>query len=367
MSNNVYGSGRKNVGSYQVSGKPYVTASTVSIGEELKVEFPNITNNISVKYKNPRSSALNFIARAAMSASVTVPDGGAYTIMMRIQGDEATGTGDSSNNYILSTWEAGSNVQGARALFKYSNEKLTFQAQNVDGSDIVNGSFDFQLDANDWAYRTFTVSTDGSTSYIVHLDNTNVFTKGASDVDSVKSFDAIQLSDDSANNFRRGKYTEVAFFRTGMTVDEINQLHNSGSLYNIKAHPKAGFLEHLWTFGDDPRDELNKIHDTIGTAHFGPAYAYSDGDTAFATRNYSSTLTGSLRAHFRSTGTLPNVANNRHYWNFESTNEELDMNVMTKEIYLSADGGDCEFSLEADLTNIPTSSMYQHTGSGVDE
>ena len=40
---------------------------------------------------------------------------------------------------------------------------------------------------------------------------------------------------------------------------------------------------------------------------------------------------------------------------------------MTKEIYLSADGGDCEFSLEADLTNIPTSSMYQHTGSGVDE
>ena len=76
---------------------------------------------------------------------------------------------------------------------------------------------------------------------------------------------------------------------------------------------------------------------------------------------------GSLRVHFRSTGSLPNVANNRHYWELSSASEKIEMNVKTKEIYLSADGGDCDFSLQADLTNIPTSSMYQHTGSGVDE
>jgi hypothetical protein len=76
---------------------------------------------------------------------------------------------------------------------------------------------------------------------------------------------------------------------------------------------------------------------------------------------------GSLRVHFRSTGSLPNVANNRHYWELSSASEKIEMNVKTKEIYLSADGGDCDFSLQADLTNIPASSMYQHTGSGVDE
>ena len=43
------------------------------------------------------------------------------------------------------------------------------------------------------------------------------------------------------------------------------------------------------------------------------------------------------------------------------------MNVKTKEIYLSAVGGDCDFSIHADMTNIPAARMYQHTGSGVDE
>ena len=79
------------------------------------------------------------------------------------------------------------------------------------------------------------------------------------------------------------------------------------------------------------------------------------------------TDSGNLRVHYRSTGSLPNVETNNHYWTLDSQNESISMNVKTKEIYLSSDGGDVDYSLHADLTNIPTSSMYQHTGPGVDE
>ena len=69
MANNVYGSGRKNVGSYQVAGKPYVTASTISSGEELDLQLPNISNNITVKLDSAASSG----TKATGSVTVAYP------------------------------------------------------------------------------------------------------------------------------------------------------------------------------------------------------------------------------------------------------------------------------------------------------
>ena len=45
-----YGTGLRNVGSYQVSGHPYITGSTGmgSAGTEYKVSFPYITKNVTV-------------------------------------------------------------------------------------------------------------------------------------------------------------------------------------------------------------------------------------------------------------------------------------------------------------------------------
>ena len=75
---------------------------------------------------------------------------------------------------------------------------------------------------------------------------------------------------------------------------------------------------------------------------------------------------GELRVHYRPKG-YKNVTTGKHYWTLDSQNESITMNVKSKELYLSADGGDCDYSVEAELTNIPSSRMFQHTGSGVDE
>ena len=40
--------GLRNVGSYQVSGHPFLTGSTLTTGQEFQVDFPFVTKNITV-------------------------------------------------------------------------------------------------------------------------------------------------------------------------------------------------------------------------------------------------------------------------------------------------------------------------------
>ncbi len=42
------GVGLRNVGSYQVSGHPYITGSTVAAGQEIQVSFPFVTKKVNV-------------------------------------------------------------------------------------------------------------------------------------------------------------------------------------------------------------------------------------------------------------------------------------------------------------------------------
>jgi hypothetical protein len=69
---------------------------------------------------------------------------------------------------------------------------------------------------------------------------------------------------------------------------------------------------------------------------------------------------------FKPTGS-GGVLSNKHYWKLREPNDQITMNIKTKEIYLSAVGGDCSYSVHADLTNISTDRMFALTGSGIDE
>tara|TARA_Y100000310_G_C20080657_1_gene533666 strand:- start:5 stop:430 length:426 start_codon:yes stop_codon:yes gene_type:complete len=50
MPSNIYTAGLRNVGSYQVSGYPYITGSNGAMtnGLEFKVQFPNVTKSVTV-------------------------------------------------------------------------------------------------------------------------------------------------------------------------------------------------------------------------------------------------------------------------------------------------------------------------------
>jgi len=71
-----------------------------------------------------------------------------------------------------------------------------------------------------------------------------------------------------------------------------------------------------------------------------------------------------LRVHFASRD-VGHVYSRFHYIPFDSHEDSLDLDVKCKEIYVSTDTGTGAFFLYASLTNIPTSSMYALTGSGI--
>jgi len=78
---------------------------------------------------------------------------------------------------------------------------------------------------------------------------------------------------------------------------------------------------------------------------------------------------GGLRVHFAATGSHTaeenGVVTGLHYLQFDSHEDSMDLDVKCKEIWVSSPGGASNFFLYASLTNIPTSSMYALTGSGI--
>ena len=79
----------------------------------------------------------------------------------------------------------------------------------------------------------------------------------------------------------------------------------------------------------------------------------------------STTAGHCMRVHYNSTAS-GDVILGKHYVTLDGTDEEsVTFDVKCKEIFLSAHGSAFGYELVAELTNIPTASMYELTGSGL--
>ena len=81
---------------------------------------------------------------------------------------------------------------------------------------------------------------------------------------------------------------------------------------------------------------------------------------------------GILRVHFRSIfdedgdgARNSRVMAGNHFIQLDGDEESMKFNVKCKEVYISAPDQTAGFQLIAELTGIPTGSMYQMTGSGI--
>ena len=61
--------GLRNVGSYQVSGHPFVTGSVLSIGHEAKVSFPYVTKNITVINSSSANGTTSDVVRVHFAST----------------------------------------------------------------------------------------------------------------------------------------------------------------------------------------------------------------------------------------------------------------------------------------------------------
>jgi hypothetical protein len=369
MSKNVYGSGLKNVGSYQVSGKPFVTGSTVTNGAEQQIEFPEVSNNITVKLD---------------SASGGVTKNG-YRLNGEFRLDEKGSNYTLGNNETFVMWmnESGST----------NNLHYLLRHQSPDGPQVLynsaNGAWLFgQFTADTPAFKSvaFTHEIDTMSHIVITLDNDaamkvyiNNSLKGTLDLSThngIPNSSLISLGTHAVNHLF--SFVEVARFSTTFDPDDVSEAYNGGQYFDLNSHTKVSNLQNYWTFGDNPGDTFDNngasakitftIVDTKGNSNLGNgASGLIDNDDEIVPFTHTfGGGGGELRIHYRSKD-HENVTSGKHYWKLDSQNESITMNVKSKELYLSADGGDCDYSLQADLTSIPSSRMYQHTGSGVDE
>tara|TARA_Y100000593_G_scaffold84660_1_gene160475 strand:+ start:345 stop:764 length:420 start_codon:yes stop_codon:yes gene_type:complete len=83
------GVGLRNVGSYQISGHPYVTGSTIAAGVEKKISFPYVTKSITVIASGSTADPLIGITFNSTGSTADVMSG-KHVITMDSSGDSMT-------------------------------------------------------------------------------------------------------------------------------------------------------------------------------------------------------------------------------------------------------------------------------------
>ena len=385
--------GLQNVGSYQVSGKPFVTASTVTDGTEQQIEFPEVSNNITVKLDSASGGGSGITYNSLFFSSSFDGSAADNSLWYLTSDSDSVGTGESRT---FSAWvkggsgnQAGINngiIFGANNTltgFREKSNKFQFFHFNERSGDFVgaqNSIISIQVNASilphsEWQFWTGVIEHNVGIKFYIdgQLQGSAVNDSLGRAFTSIRdaSIDRIAVGPRS-NMDSNFKLANLILWDAALSPTQVFDLYQASGSYDDAAYNPSGVNKLVWIKPDEavgvavsPINNSGSLGNlTLNGNEPGIQEASIIEDAPFADVAGSG---GELRVHFRSTSSLPNVATNKHYWTLDSQNESITMNVKSKELYLSADGGDCDYSVEAELTNIPTSSMFQHTGSGVDE
>jgi hypothetical protein len=223
----------------------------------------------------------------------------------------------------------------------FFNDKL-FQAGRT-------GTLANALD-NNWHHFAITANASSNT--------TEIFYDG-----SLVSSDSITITPSIANVFMprnqsgpMRNWAEVTLWGAALDSTQISELYNSGRYFDPTSHSLSANLESWYRFNDtlDPPDTSTTIFDRVGSNN-GTVNVVQGENTATFIQGPSS-----WNENY-------NVYENRHYYELSDYGEFIDLPIKTKELYLSADKSQVSYEIIAELTNVPTGSMYALTGSGIDE
>ncbi|MAL59413.1 MAG: hypothetical protein CMC14_05135 [Flavobacteriaceae bacterium] len=373
-----HSAGLRNVGSYQVSGTPYVSSSTVANGAELRLDFPNVTNNLTVKMDNgkivKKGVKISGDCGLQMNSNTeefddggSPAESGAQTYVLWARADSSLAS-NSSFRYLFQ--HIGSSTRAVAIRYRYNNDKVRLQTFRNDGTadfkDVTSG---IKGASSEYPLQHLVFATSGQSGDELKFYLNSVEVGSLTINGNLSEWNKIQYGATSNNgNFT---YVESAVFNTEFTQAQVNEAYNSGKYFDLRNHSKAANLKIYHTFGDDLSDVVTDstatINDIVGTNSVaGNAVGVGAGE-GFSLVDETFNSGPNLRIHFNSPSTDSFVTSRKHFWNLDTQDDSLSLNVKTKNIYLSSDGATSEFTVTADLTTIPTGSMYKLTGSGIDE
>jgi len=402
-----YSVGLRNVGSYKVSGQPYITGSAVNAGSEVKIEFPFVTKNITIRIPSPPNTAgLKEGGVFYLTTNETIGFGHSQGSNGKIP---AFGGGVSDWTYSFwwrsPSWSKNQILAGIQrdpALGSLVAGKIRHPNTNAgqtglkftvdDGGvsyDAYHTNGGVALTNDRWYHVVVTQLTSSSHIYI-----DAVTSPGGKMPQMVSSSTDARFGWNSSNlQAFTASFDETTFFHTGMTNTEVSELYNHGEWFDPRKHSKAANLTCWWTMGDHHRDtpisqlsrnppdsgvSYDAIYDVIDTSEENMNLWLLGGPTAldqlktfrYVEGPFTSQTTGKLRVHMLSTTSSPHGANvfgNKHFRELQGYGSTITLPMKTKELYLSAVDAQMTFEIIAELTNIPTNSMYALTGSGIDE
>jgi len=340
-----YTTGLNNMGSFQVSGRPWLKNVTgLADGSTQYIKFPNVTKKIKVK---------NHTGSGALKIGFADNARRGFDMPGATPADRFEGTFASSAAFTISFWiKPTSSALLARVI------ELDGGAANTRLQGTGTGALKFFVDGfslnssngfiilNEWAQITMVINDTDNKVYV----NGELAVSKAGNGTGAGSFTGLSIGADTANY--DDTYDDMYLFNTAFTAAEVAELYSAGAYFDPRDHTQAGNLTSWWAFEDNAYRNYFTTADTASTIN-----------DRIGSNNLTKVGTG--------TGVFVNgrqldTAVNSHSITIPA-GEELELNVKTKSMFLFADGANQDFDVYASLTNVPIERMYDLTGTGIDE
>lgn len=339
-----YSVGLQNVGSYQVSGQPWLKSASFTGVQSAFYEFPNVTDHI--KITNDIGGVGNDldIVFCEPKTGLDMPDDQEYF--------ETSGL--SLTEFTAAFWLKGE--PGVSRVIEFDEQTAVIVRPS--GPDafgrliIENGTTgdSATFTPSEWNFITITV---GSTESKIYINGANPVT-----VTHAKTLDVTELyigSDRPPIN-SDAQYDDMSLFSIVLNSNEVLELYQSTSLSTLLNHSRADKLISFWdfenntykTFYSNPDDGQN-VYDRISENHL----SWNDGGSA-----------APVNATYVD-GRILETALSRHKITLEGQ-QEIRLNCKSKQVFLRSTGT-TDVNVSAGLTGIPAGRMFELTGTGIDE
>tara|TARA_R110000824_G_scaffold136090_1_gene299612 strand:+ start:111 stop:1175 length:1065 start_codon:yes stop_codon:yes gene_type:complete len=240
-----YKVGLQNVGSYQVSGRPWLKSNSIA-DEEVQVHaFPNVTKEIHVcNDHNAQSHTLN----------VAFPEPRMGANLLDLGNNNFATTFSALGTLTVSAWFKYETLGNLRLLdLTDPSDNSLVRVQNV-GARLklsVNGDFAvppaFQtgniMTANTWHHIVVTVDKPGAIASL-YFDGA---LQGSVSVAISSDVEKISLGHNSGTNFD-GSYSDIFLFNDVLDATESAALFNGVGHIDPRDHSKSSNLVSWWAF-----------------------------------------------------------------------------------------------------------------------
>lgn len=341
-----YSTGLANVGSYQVSGRPWCKHFTTVGATKGLIEFPNVVQNLFAHFDDNAGGHTIKFAFCEPRRSVNMPNSNEYLSTSIASTREVT----------LSMWVKFDSLSaGDKRIANFTGTGIDIRVQTRSTDEIrtfinsgsgisVEDTTTSPLAINEWFNMVFVVKSGDTKVYLNGVLLTETINTEAITAD----FDTLDLGSSSANH--DGSYSNIYLFNRALTEVEVAKVYNG----SYKTSPNSGAaisgLISWWAFEDN---------------QYKTFFATPDTTTTIFDRISSNNLVINTGALIFEDGYQLDNALDRHSIEL-SGHEQTIITAKIKQIFYSTSNSS-EFSICASLTNIPAEKMHELTGPGIDE